>query len=140
MKKSKRKHFLTKKKNLFLIILVVSFVLALSSIASATPTGNLLQQVGQALKGLILRVVALENKTQELENKNAELEETTSCIGVVEICNGLNENDCDGLTDDDLIQTCGSDVGECKKGIQICSDGIYGSCIGSIDPSSEICD
>ena len=133
MKKSKRKHFLTKKKNLFFIILVVSFVLALSGLASADPTGSLLQQVSKALKGLILRVVALENKT-------AELEETTSCIGVVEICNGLDENDCDGLTDDDLIQTCGSDVGECKKGIQICSDGSYGSCIGSIDPSPEICD
>ena len=82
MKKSKRKHFLTKKKNLFLIILVVSFVLALSGLASADPTGSLLQQVSKALKGLILRVVALENKT-------AELEETTSCIGVVEICNGF---------------------------------------------------
>jgi hypothetical protein len=39
-----------------------------------------------------------------------------------------------------LIQTCGSDIGECKKGIQFCENGAWGSCTGAISPTAEECD
>ncbi|MBU0530543.1 MAG: hypothetical protein KKC05_02615, partial [Nanoarchaeota archaeon] len=39
-------------------------------------------------------------------------------------CDGL-DNDCDGLIDEDLTQSCGTDVGECKKGTKTCSSGSW---------------
>jgi hypothetical protein len=47
-------------------------------------------------------------------------------------------------SDDDCItgttQPCGSDVGECKSGIQTCIIGQWGACEGETGPSPEICD
>lgn len=34
---------------------------------------------------------------------------------------------------------CGSDVGECKKGIQICENGTWSECRGNVKPTEEIC-
>jgi flagellin-like protein len=63
-----------------------------------------------------------------------------SCIGsinpIVETCNNVDDN-CNGAIDDGVTQLCGTDVGECQSGNQICSAGVWGSCIGSIGPVNE---
>ncbi len=38
------------------------------------------------------------------------------------------------------IMQCGStDIGECQYGNQTCSGGVWGSCVGNIEPVTEIC-
>ena len=62
-----------------------------------------------------------------------------------EKCDGL-DNDCDGSKDETCackygeVQTCGIDIGLCKKGKQYCENGSWGDCRDSIAPSEEICD
>jgi hypothetical protein len=56
----------------------------------------------------------------------------------VEICNNIDD-DCDGSTDEELTQSCGSDVGECQSGTQTCSAGEWGACVGEVPPADEIC-
>jgi len=34
---------------------------------------------------------------------------------------------------------CGSNVGACKQGERICVAGVWGDCIGAIEPQEEIC-
>ena len=43
-----------------------------------------------------------------------------------EICDGL-DNDCDGVPDDNLSRSCGSSLGICSAGTQICSGGAWGA-------------
>ena len=41
---------------------------------------------------------------------------------------------------DGQTQQCGtSDVGECHYGVSTCSDGEWGSCVGNVEPVSEVC-
>lgn len=56
-----------------------------------------------------------------------------------EACDGV-DNNCNGVVDEDLNQQCGSVIGECEYGTQTCSNGIWGTCVGNIDPTAEICD
>ena len=56
----------------------------------------------------------------------------------VETCNGLDD-DCDGATDEDLVQGCGSDVGSCSSGMQTCAGGTWSECAGVLLPGVEDC-
>jgi hypothetical protein len=66
------------------------------------------------------------------------------CVGEVgpmpEICNALDD-DCDGVVDDGIPigAPCGSDVGECVPGRNVCRDGML-VCEGEIGPIDELCD
>ncbi|HJL17534.1 MAG TPA: MopE-related protein [Sandaracinaceae bacterium LLY-WYZ-13_1] len=55
-----------------------------------------------------------------------------------ETCNGLDD-DCDG-TIDGFSEPCGSDVGACVPGSRLCTGGSWGSCVGGVGPSPEVCD
>ncbi len=64
-----------------------------------------------------------------------------------EVCDGLLDEDCDGTVDEgcDCIngqtQSCGeSDQGECSFGTKTCVDGVWGECLGAVNPVAEICD
>ena len=50
------------------------------------------------------------------------------------------DNDCDGIIDN-FSQVCGSSaIGECQLGSRRCVNGFWQRCIGSVEPSLEICD
>ncbi len=66
-----------------------------------------------------------------------------TCVGGVgptaEACDGL-DNDCDG-TVDGFSRACGSDVGACVPGAQVCTAGMWGACVGGVGPApGELCD
>lgn len=66
------------------------------------------------------------------------------CQGSVEpdeeVCDSI-DNDCDGLVDENLLQTCGTNEGICVTGTQTCSGGEWLECAGNyIGPSEEVCD
>lgn len=55
-----------------------------------------------------------------------------------EICDNL-DNDCDGIVDQ-ITQQCGTaDIGACTFGTETCSAGVWGECVGAIEPIIEIC-
>ena len=41
---------------------------------------------------------------------------------------------------DGNTQSCGVSIGECKSGTKTCTQGKWGSCIGSVEPVPEVCD
>lgn len=75
----------------------------------------------------------------------------SSCNGNIEprteVCEGIKDEDCDGVVDNGCVCTngttkaCGSDVGECSRGSQTCVNGNWSStCVGEIKESGETCD
>jgi sugar lactone lactonase YvrE/uncharacterized protein YegL len=62
-----------------------------------------------------------------------------------ELCNN-RDDDCDGVVDEGLQRRCysgppgTSGKGICQPGIQVCSRGRWGSCIGELQPVAEVCD
>ncbi|MBL7160592.1 MAG: hypothetical protein ISS93_01935 [Candidatus Aenigmarchaeota archaeon] len=54
-----------------------------------------------------------------------------------EVCNGVDD-DCDGAVDG-ISKACGSNIGECREGSQICTAGEFGNCIGSKGAAAEVC-
>lgn len=67
----------------------------------------------------------------------------SACSGAVgpggEQCNG-EDDDCDGAVDEALRQACGSGVGACVEGSQVCAGGAWGACDGGVVPGVEGCD
>lgn len=65
-----------------------------------------------------------------------------------EICDGKADENCDGKPDElncECIngqqRPCGhSEVGACRLGVQSCSDGTWGMCVGAVGPRPERCD
>ncbi|TNE51905.1 MAG: hypothetical protein EP343_02405 [Deltaproteobacteria bacterium] len=64
----------------------------------------------------------------------------------VESCNGVDDN-CNGKVDESISRPCytgpagTSDVGECKRGVQLCVGGRFNTaCAGETKPTSEQCD
>ncbi|RLJ09765.1 MAG: hypothetical protein DRP15_02510, partial [Candidatus Aenigmatarchaeota archaeon] len=62
-----------------------------------------------------------------------------------EICNDIDD-DCDGEIDEGISccsegtqRPCGSDIGECRPGVQTCRNGEWGPCEGGVQPRNEIC-
>ena len=56
-----------------------------------------------------------------------------------ETCNGVDD-DCDGLTDEQLSQPCGVTEGACRAGTQSCVAGAWGPCAGQVQADLEVCD
>lgn len=86
----------------------------------------------------------------ERQCPTTELAEWGPCVGWVaaaaEACDSaVLDEDCDGSANegcgcnDGAMMSCGSDVGACELGAQICQGNAWGACTGGIGPSPEVC-
>jgi hypothetical protein len=75
---------------------------------------------------------------------------STTCSGSTgpgtETCDGSLDEDCDGAVDEgcgctsETTRACGTDTGACTRGTQTCdASGMWGTCIGGVGPTTEIC-
>jgi hypothetical protein len=73
-----------------------------------------------------------------------------ACTGgvspVTEVCGNGLDDDCDETIDEGCActagatQPCGSGVGTCHRGTATCTAGTWGTCMGGIGPTTEMCD
>ena len=71
-----------------------------------------------------------------------------ACLGEVrpttEVCDNI-DNNCDSRTDEGLTRSCyvgpvgTSGRGACRAGVESCSSGAWGSCLGQVTPVTETC-
>lgn len=74
----------------------------------------------------------------------------SACVGATtaeaERCDGVLDENCNGVVDegcactDGASRSCGSDVGVCVAGAQVCDGGAWGACMGAVGPRTEVCD
>jgi len=68
-----------------------------------------------------------------------------SILPITEVCEGTIDEDCNGVVDNGCTctngaqQACGTDTGACQAGTQTCTSGTWSSCVGSIAPTTELC-
>jgi hypothetical protein len=73
-----------------------------------------------------------------------------ACAGQVlpspETCDGIDQ-DCDMAVDESVVRSCytagppaTAGVGLCRAGMEVCSGGAFGTCLGQVGPVAEICD
>jgi hypothetical protein len=55
-----------------------------------------------------------------------------------EVCNGVDD-DCDGQTDESLVQACEGRSSQCRVGQQRCVDGEWGQCEPVANQQAEVC-
>jgi hypothetical protein len=55
-----------------------------------------------------------------------------------ELCNA-QDDDCDGQADEGVVRPCGSEVGSCRPGTEVCTNGQFGACMGAVGPEMETC-
>ena len=63
------------------------------------------------------------------------LMDIVSSVAGVEVCDG-EDNDCDGMVDEDLTRSCGTD---CGTGVETCNMGTWEGCTAP-QPETEVCD
>ncbi len=61
-----------------------------------------------------------------------------------EVCGNEADEDCDGTPDEGCScavaqRACGSDAGECMRGVQQCTADGWDACVGSVGPAPETC-
>ncbi len=70
---------------------------------------------------------------------------TGSITPTIETCEGSVDEDCDGQIDESCgccegdVQPCGSQDGVCVPGSQTCVGGVWGDCLGGVQPNPEVC-
>lgn len=55
-------------------------------------------------------------------------------------CDGSPNKDCECAPAIQSTRVCGSPVGDCRQGVQHCTNGTWGRCKGDIGPEPEACD
>ncbi len=65
--------------------------------------------------------------------------------GAQEVCGDGVDNNCNGQQNEGCAcsngaaRQCGTDAGECEFGVQTCSSGQWGACVGGVVPKPETC-
>ena len=122
----------------------IAYSKIISSIPATTPTDNAQQapptqdQQGQQ-SGSSDAGSSGQQFTPQTTHNNQSSAGQQPQFGVSEICD-LADNDLDGIIDEETSEECGTDEGECKKGVKVCTNGTLSPCQGFKGPTPEVCD